>query len=167
MNGAHFHLVVNHLPIIIPMAALIVLILGLIIKSEVVKRTAYFLFVVGAICTMPAFASGEGAEEMVENLPGVTEQLIHEHEEKAEAFALFNYALGLISIVAVWASWKQKSFAKWLSILILAMALVVIFKGREVGTSGGEIRHTEIRKGGVSAGNQNQSGGEESEEDED
>lgn len=166
MNGAHFHLVVNHLPIIIPMAALIVLILGLIIKSEVVKRTAYFLFVVGAICTMPAFASGEGAEEMAESLPGVTEQLIHEHEEKAEAFALFNYALGLISIVAVWASWKQKSFAKWLSILILAMALVVIFKGREVGTSGGEIRHTEIRKG-VSAGNQNQSGGEESEEDED
>ena len=167
MNGAHFHLVVNHLPIIIPMAALIVLILGLIIKSEVVKRTAYFLFVVGAICTMPAFASGEGAEEMAENLPGVTEQLIHEHEEKAEAFALFNYALGLISIVAIWSSWKQKSFAKWLSILILAMALVVIFKGREVGTSGGEIRHTEIRKGGVGAGNQNQSGGEESEEDED
>ena len=166
MNGAHFHLVVNHLPIIIPMAALIVLILGLIIKSEVVKRTAYFLFVVGAICTMPAFASGEGAEEMAESLPGVTEQLIHEHEEKAEAFALLNYALGLISIVAVWASWKQKSFAKWLSIVMLVLALVVIFKGREVGTSGGEIRHTEIRKG-VSAGNQNQSGGEESEEDED
>ena len=166
MNGAHFHLVVNHLPIIIPMAALIVLILGLIIKSEVVKRTAYFLFVVGAICTISAFASGEGAEEIAENLPGVKEQLIHGHEENAEAFALFNYALGLISIVAIWASWKQKSFAKWLSILILAMALVVIFKGREVGTSGGEIRHTEIRKG-VSAGNQNQSGGEESEEDED
>jgi uncharacterized membrane protein len=167
MNGAHFHLVVNHLPIIIPMAALIVLIVGLIIKSEVVKRTAYFLFVVGAICTIPAFASGEGAEEMAENLPGVTEKLIHEHEEKAEAFALFNYALGLISIVAIWSSWKQKSFSKWLSILILAMSLVVIFKGREAGTSGGEIRHTEIRKGGASKVNQNQASEEESKEDED
>lgn len=156
MNGAHFHLVVNHLPIIIPMAALIVLIVGLIIKSEVVKRTAYLLFVVGAICTMPAFASGEGAEEIAENLPGVTEHLIHEHEEKAEAFALLNYALGLISIIAIWASWKQKSFSKWLSILILAMSLVVIFKGREVGTSGGEIRHTEIRKEGSTSSNQNQ-----------
>jgi uncharacterized membrane protein len=167
MNGTHFHLVVNHLPIIIPMAALIVLILGLIIKSEVVKRTAYFLFIVGAICTMPAFASGEGAEEMAENLPGVTEQLIHEHEEKAEAFALFNYALGLISILAIWASWKQKSFAKWLSIVILVLTLLVIFKGREVGTSGGEIRHTEIRKGGDSKVIQNQASEEESEEDED
>ena len=165
MNGAHFHLVVNHLPIIIPMAALIVLIVGLIIKSEVVKRTAYLLFVVGAICTMPAFASGEGAEEIAENLPGVTEHLIHEHEEKAESFALLNYALGLISIIAIWASWKQKSFSKWLSILILAMSLVVIFKGREVGTSGGEIRHTEIRKEGSTSSNQNQ--GDESEEDED
>ena len=29
-------------------------------------------------------ATGEGAEEIVENLPSVTDQIIHEHEEMAE-----------------------------------------------------------------------------------
>ena len=147
MNDAHLHLVVNHLPIIIPIAAVVVLVAGFILKSEVVKRVSYFLFVVAAICTMPAFATGEGAEEVAEGLPGVTEHLIHEHEEKAEGFAILNYLLGLISLVGIWASWKQKQFAKWIAIVVFLFAIVVIIKGREVGTSGGEIRHTEIRKG--------------------
>ena len=147
MNDAHLHLVVNHLPIIIPIAAVSVLVTGFILKSEVVKRVAYFLFVIAAICTMPAFATGEGAEEVAEGLPGVTEHLIHEHEEKAEGFALLNYLLGLISLIGIWASWKQKQFAKWIAIVVLFLAIIVVIKGREVGTSGGEIRHTEIRKG--------------------
>lgn len=37
MNNAHFHLLVNHLPIIFPVAGIIVMILGWIIKSEAVK----------------------------------------------------------------------------------------------------------------------------------
>ena len=147
MNDAHLHLAVNHLPIIIPIAAVVVLVAGFILKSEVVKRVSYFLFLVAAICTMPAFATGEGAEEVAEGLPGVTEHLIHEHEEKAEGFAILNYLLGLISLVGIWASWKQKQFAKWIAIVVFLFAIVVIIKGREVGTSGGEIRHTEIRKG--------------------
>ena len=147
MNDAHLHLAVNHLPIIIPIAAVVVLVAGFILKSEVVKRVSYFLFLVAAICTMPAFATGEGAEEVAEGLPGVTEHLIHEHEEKAEGFAILNYLLGLISLVGIWASWKQKQFAKWIAIVVFLFAIVVIIKGREVGTSGGEMRHTEIRKG--------------------
>jgi hypothetical protein len=34
MNGAHWHLVVNHLPIIFPIVGVIVMITGLISKSE-------------------------------------------------------------------------------------------------------------------------------------
>jgi len=37
MNGAHYHLVVNHLPIIIPVIGLLVLIGGFIVQSEIVK----------------------------------------------------------------------------------------------------------------------------------
>ena len=147
MNEAHLHLVVNHLPIVIPIAAVVVLAVGIIIKSEVVKRVSYLLFIIASVSTMAAFSTGEGAEEIAEGLPGVTERLIHEHEEKAESFALLNYILGCISLISIWASWKQKQFAKWLSVAILLFAFIVIFKGREVGTSGGEIRHTEIRKG--------------------
>ncbi|MEN9998668.1 MAG: hypothetical protein RI922_1658 [Bacteroidota bacterium] len=147
MNQAHFHLMVNHLPIILPIAGVVVLVGGMFVRSEVVKRMAYLLFTIGAVATMAAMASGEGAEEVAENLAGVTENYIHEHEEKAELFALLNYLLGALSLVGLWASWKGKSFAKLLSIAILALSLVVLFLGKQTGTSGGEIRHTEIRSG--------------------
>jgi uncharacterized membrane protein len=147
MNQAHFHLVVNHLPIILPFAGLIVLTGGLLFKSELVKRMSYFLFVLSAIATVLAMSSGEGAEEIAESLPGVTENFIHEHEEKAELFAIFSYLLGASSIVGLWASWKAKRFSVAFSYLILAMSLVVLFLGKQTGTSGGEIRHTEIRSG--------------------
>ncbi|MEY4572796.1 MAG: hypothetical protein RLZ10_2053, partial [Bacteroidota bacterium] len=59
MNEAHVHLITNHLPIIIPGIALLVLLIGLFSKSDAIKRTAFFLFFVGAIATFPAFESGE------------------------------------------------------------------------------------------------------------
>lgn len=146
MNSAHFHLVVNHLPIIFPMAGLIVLAIGIGFKAEMVKRTAYFLFTLGAITAAMAMNSGEGAEEVVEELSGVSHQLIHEHEEKAETMAILSYILGITSLIALWLSWKGKSIANVLSYVVLVLSLVTIFLGKQTGTSGGEIRHIEIRK---------------------
>jgi uncharacterized membrane protein len=155
MNQAHFHLMVNHLPIILPIAGVVVLVGGMVVRSEVVKRMAYLLFSIGAVAALSAMNSGEGAEEVVENIAGVTENYIHEHEEKAELFALVSYLLGALSLVGLWASWKGKSFAKLLSYAILALSLFVLFLGKQTGTTGGEIRHTEIRPGqSVPAGEQ-------------
>ena len=147
MNSAHFHLVVNHLPIIFPIAGLIVLAIGIGFKAEMVKRTSYFLFTIGAVSAAVAMNSGEGAEEIVEELNGVSHKLIHNHEENAESMAVLSYLLGLTSLLALWASWKGKSFSKLLSYVVAVLSLVTIFLGKQTGTSGGEIRHTEIRTG--------------------
>ena len=162
MNEAHVHLVTNHLPIIIPFIALVVLLIGMFSKSDAVKRTAFFLFILGAISTFPAFESGEEAEEIVEHLAGVSHDLIHEHEEKAEVFATFSYILGALSLFGMWASWKVKSFSKILSLAIVLFAGIVLFLGKQTGTTGGEIRHTEIRTGQAA-----QSSGDAEEEHED
>jgi uncharacterized membrane protein len=152
MNQAHFHLLVNHLPIIVPIIGVVVLLSGIIFRSEIVKRVAYFVFIIGAMATLPSMLSGEGAEEVAENLPGVTENFIHEHEENAETFALFSYVLGAFALIALWANWKRKPFSNLLSYVLLVLSLVVIFLGKQTGTTGGEIRHTEIRSGNA-AGN--------------
>ena len=76
MNDAHLHLVVNHLPIVIPMAGLIVLIIAVLSKSKAVKRTAYLLFVINALSTALAAATGEEAEEVAEDLDGFSHELI-------------------------------------------------------------------------------------------
>jgi len=145
MNQAHYHLLFNHLPIIIPIVGVFVLLGGLAIKSEVVKRTAYFIFILGSLANIAAIATGDGAEEAVKHIEGITQGIIHEHEEKAELFALLSYILGSAAALAVWSSLRKKSFAHYISYTILAYSCAVLYFALQTGTSGGEIRHTEIR----------------------
>jgi uncharacterized membrane protein len=147
MNDAHLHLVFNHFPIIVPIVGMIILIAGFFSNSGVVKKTALGVFVLGALLTFPAMYTGEGAEEIAEKLPDVTDLLIHEHEEKAETLAIINYILGFVSFIGFWAFWKQKSFANYIAIAVLCLGLAGLYFGKMTGTSGGEIRHTEIRSG--------------------
>jgi uncharacterized membrane protein len=157
MNGAHWHLVVNHLPIIFPLVGVIVLITGLISKSEAVKRTAFMIFILGAVASIAAMTTGEGAEEIVEKINGVTENYIKSHEETAETFALLSYILGGISLLGLWANFKQKTFSTIVAIGTLVFAFVVLFFGKQTGTTGGEIRHTEIRNENAFPANNNES----------
>jgi uncharacterized membrane protein len=149
MNGAHWHLVVNHLPIIFPLVGAIIMVIGLVSKSEAVKRTSYFIFILGALASVAAMTTGEGAEEVVENIAGITENYIKTHEETAETFALLSYVLGGISLGGLWASFKQKKFSSILTLSTLALSFVVLFFAKQTGTTGGEIRHTEIRTGAI------------------
>lgn len=146
MNAAHFHLLVNHFPVILPIVGTMVLLIGLLIKSEAVKRTGFLIFILGSISSIVAMTSGEGAEEVVENLVGVTENYIEAHEEAAELFAIFSYILGGISLLGFWASFTKKSFTNTISIITIIFAGVTLFFGQKAGTTGGEIRHTEIRE---------------------
>lgn len=147
MNGAHFHLVVNHLPIIFPLVGLIVLFSGIFSKSEAVKRTAYLIFVLAAIAAAVSMSSGEEAEEVVEHLSGISENYIETHEEAAETFALLCYISGALAIAGFWASYTGKKFANTIAVVIAAFTLIVLFFAKQTGTTGGEIRHTEIREG--------------------
>jgi uncharacterized membrane protein len=149
MNPAHLHLIFNHFPIIIPIIGFLVMLVGFAIRSELLKRTALGLFILGALFTLPAFGTGEDAEELIENLPGIEEKYIESHEEAAEIFAYLSYGLGVFSLIGFWANWKQKPLANSISVAVLLLAVVVLFFAKEAGTTGGEIRHPEIREGFV------------------
>ena len=145
MNDAQLHMVVNHFPIIGTIFGLGILITGMFLKNNPVKNTAYILFAVAAIFAAFSMGTGEGAEELVEDMPSVGKQIIHEHEEIAEKFAIIMYATGFFGLVSLFASFKKFRFATIFSYITLALALVAGVLTKSVGTTGGEIRHTEIR----------------------
>jgi uncharacterized membrane protein len=147
MNEAHVHLLVNHFPIIVPIIGLLVMLGGLYFRSETIKRTAYVIFIFGAISTIPAFLTGEGAEEVVEKIQGIDKSFIETHEEIADIFNVLSYILGGVSFFGIWASIKQKSFSNTLAVITILFSLIVLFFAAKTGTTGGEIRHTEIRAG--------------------
>ncbi len=69
------------------MIGFLVLLAGFILKKPQIKNTALGIFIFSGLTTITAFLTGEGAEEIVENLPGISETLIHKHEEICRAFS--------------------------------------------------------------------------------
>jgi uncharacterized membrane protein len=145
MNDAHLHLLVNHLPIIGTVFGLGILIAGILSKNNAVKNVSYVMFIVAAIFAYVSVETGEGAEELVEDMPNIGKKIIHEHEEMAEKLAIVLYVLGAISLLGLYTNIKNHSKAKLISIVALAIAAISLFLAQQTGTSGGEIRHTEIR----------------------
>jgi len=150
MNSAHLHLVVNHFPIIGLIIGFIILLIGLIIRSSVSKRVGLFTLLGSIVAVFPSFKTGEGAEETAEHLPGVKESLIERHEEIAEQFMVFAWIIIPLILVGLYADWKQKKFLPLLHYVIAIVSLVAIIFAKQVGTTGGEIRHTEIRNDQIS-----------------
>jgi uncharacterized membrane protein len=146
MTDAHLHLLVNHFPIIGTIFGLGILITGLLFKNDSIKNVAYVLFIISAIFAFFSMFTGEGAEEIVEDMPNIGHQIIHEHEEVAEKLALVLYLLGAISIIGLFLNKKKHTKAKLIAFLILTIAIIATVLAISTGTSGGEIRHTEIRE---------------------
>lgn len=161
MNQAHLHLVLNHLPILGTLFGILVLIAGLLLKQESVKRTGLGLFVFAALAAIPTFLTGEGAEEAVEGLPGVGENLIERHEDLANYFLWIVIGLGVLSLATFYASLRAWQAASLLYTFTLIFSLAAMVFAQQAGTSGGEIRHTEIRSDAIGQGTFQQDGGEE------
>ena len=147
MDELHLHLVVNHLPIIFPIVGVIILLIGIFSKSEVTKRNAYIIFILGAITSIAAMGTGEGAEDSATKIAGLSENLIKKHEEVSEIFAALTYVLGAISLAALIASFRNSVISKYAPFLVGIFAIVSLFFAQKVGTTGGEIRHNEIKTG--------------------
>ena len=146
MNTAHWHLLFNHLPIIGTVIGTLILISGYLLKNNsAVKQTAMGVFVFSALTAIPAYLTGEAAEDLVEGLPGVTEQFIESHEDLSKMFLIVVLVLGTLSLATVISGYLKSKFASTLNVLVLITSIGTCILASQVGTSGGEIRHTEIR----------------------
>jgi uncharacterized membrane protein len=161
MDQAHLHLLVTHLPVFGSILGALVLGYGLWSKSNQTKIAAYLLFVISAIGAGIAYFTGEGAEEAVEDIQGVSENIIKQHEEFA-MFALISLiVLGISSLFALLVTYKNTRFINTASLTTLFISLVSFALVARTGYLGGQIRHTEISIGAVQNTGQENVGKEE------
>lgn len=145
MNQAHLHMVFNHFPIIGLFFGIGILAIGIFKKHTILVNTAYVMFIFCMIMAKATMMTGEGAEEIVEEI-GISHDIIHNHEEVAETFMKVLYVLGILSILGLVANFKKHAKASIVSYVVLVLAIGAAVLSKSVGTSGGEIRHTEIRE---------------------
>ena len=168
MNTAQWHLLLNHLPIMGTVFGTLILTGGYILgNNTTVKKTALGVFVISALLAIPSFLTGEGAEDVVENLPGVAKSYIETHEDLGKIFIFCVSAIGLLSIITFFSDWKKNKAAPFLYGIVLIAGIGTSVLAKQVGTSGGEVRHTEIRSGTAQQQNNQDTQGAGGEKDED
>lgn len=144
MNEANLHLILNHFPILGTLFGIFILVIGFFSKSEPLKRMSYIFFTLSALFAVPTFLTGEPAEDIVEKISGINKASIEAHEELAKiAFGMI-ISLGVFSAASFVFSLKDYSFKNIFAIVVLLFSILVFGVIAKVGSTGGEIRHTEI-----------------------
>lgn len=146
MNSVQMHLALTHVPVILSLAGLGMLIVALIMKNTTLTKASYVVILIAGIATLPVFFSGEGSEEAVENLPGVSEAMIGQHEAVALWAMIAIAAAGLVALMALF-SFKWMAPARIFKVLVLVLAITSCGLMAQTAHLGGQIRHTEIRNG--------------------
>jgi hypothetical protein len=101
MEPQLLHLVVNHIPVVGALWTLLVLVVALAHPAPSLSRLALVLVVLVGLSTVAAFLTGEPAEEAVENLAGVVEPAIEEHEDLARRSLYLGIAAGAFAILTL------------------------------------------------------------------
>jgi uncharacterized membrane protein len=149
MSQVHLHLLITHLPVFGSILGAFVLGYGLWVKNDQTKIAAYLLFILSAIGAGIAYLTGEGAEDAVEDLPGVSEAIMKQHEQFAMYALVSLIILGVVSILTLFLTYKKSTFANSFSKITLLISLISFALVAQTGNLGGQIRHTEIRTGSV------------------
>lgn len=160
MDQTHLHLLITHLPIFGSILGSFVLGYGIWSKSNHTKIAAYLLFLIGAIGAGIAYITGEGAEETVENIQGVSESVIDQHADFALIALIGLIVLGIASLISIFSIYKNSSYVKTTAIATLIISLVSFTLVARTGYLGGQIRHTEISSGAVINAESQQNGDE-------
>lgn len=146
MNQAQIHLALNHAPLFLALIGGLLLLIGMIRKNQSLITIALFLLVAAGLSVLPVYFTGEGTEELVEQLPGVQENMIEEHEEAAGLTLFILIITGIGALAALLFS-RKKMLAK--PFLFISLVLSLASFGSMIRTAhlGGLIRHTEIGSG--------------------
>jgi len=178
MDIAYLHLVTNHIPIIGIPFALVLLVAGIWLRSDDIKAFGLLAFAVLGVLTLGVFLLGQGGEDFVEDLAGVSHDAIEEHEKMGlvsliavaitgvlslfglifyKGFSLFRREPADVTDASTEPAGEQSGvkrnslFPKWLIFAVLLLALLSSGVLGYTGKLGGKIRHTEFYGGATDA----------------
>jgi len=98
-----------------------------------------------AVLTLPAYLSGEPAEEWIRGLSGVSETTVEEHEEAALPALIAMLALGAVALAGLVRLRHAASWSRGYGWFVLVLALIAGGLIGRTANLGAHIRHPEIR----------------------
>lgn len=146
MNWTHIHLMINHFPVIGLLLSFLLLIFSMLKKSEELKRIGLWGLVIVSLTAVPVYLTGEPAEDMVEDLAGVSESIIEQHEDIALISLIAVILLGATATVGLFFFRHPSAIPGWFLAITLILSVIASSLIGKTANMGGQIRHPEIRK---------------------
>ena len=147
MDLTHIHLLLNHFPTIGNIIGGGLFLLSLITKSDDLKRASLVILLGISLIAIPTYLSGNGAQDAIKSLPGVSKSLIETHEGAALVALGFMEVTGGFAWLGLWQFRRLARVPSWNLAVILVLTLVSLGLMARASNLGGEIRHAEIRAG--------------------
>ncbi len=144
MDLTHIHLLLNHFPIAGTLIGGGVMLWGMAQNQKTTREIAAAIIVAMTIMAVPVYWTGEPAEERLENIPGISETAVEEHEEAAELAIRVMAAAGIASLAALLRQYRSSSSVHFG--LVTVLTLLAFAAMARVGYLGGQIRHTELQQ---------------------
>ena len=149
MNGAHLHLLINHLPVLGTFFGLALLAFAVWKGSDELRKAALGTFVIVALAAVATYLTGDPAEHVVKGLPGVSAAMIERHDDAAGIALGGAVTLGVLALGELIWFRRGKPIKNWFSTCALLAAILVTGLMAWTANLGGQIRHTEIRPDAV------------------
>ena len=143
MNGAYIHLILNHFPPILEIAALILLIGGAIWRNDAVRRAAFVILIFAGLTGVATYASGDEAADIVQAMEGVNKAAIEPHQEAAGATLV---TVGLSFLFAVFALIRYRDprpIPRWVTSVAFFLVILATLSASYTALLGGRIHHPE------------------------
>ncbi len=147
MNAPHWHLALNHLPVVGVFLVLALLAYALVCGRGELYGVCLGALVFLALATVPVFFTGRGADDAMMDIAEVDDKLVHIHEAAATVAFIGIGALGAVAVVVLWMGRKLSHISRGAAALVLVLTLVESFLMARAANLGGNIRHPEIRGG--------------------
>jgi uncharacterized membrane protein len=145
VNLAHWHLLLNHFPIIGSIIGLGLFLASFVGENKDLRRASFIIFTGIAFLSLGTFLTGFGAQAMITGKPGISDALIQRHEGSAMLTIWFIEITGALSAVGLWQYHRLKSPAHWTVTAVLVFSLLTVGLVARTGNTGGEITHPWVR----------------------
>lgn len=146
--AAHWHLILNHVPVVGSLFALGLLAWGCRRRSDDLKRAALGAVVLVALAAVPAYLTGEPAWEDIMGLPASEQDAQIEAHQRAAQFAFGSSTFtGIVALITLMRGRQGRALSSPLTAAALVLLLATTGLMAYVANLGGMIRHKEIRPG--------------------
>lgn len=145
MSAAHWHLALNHIPLLGILFGAILLAYGAWRGQEEVQKASLGLLAVAGLGIIAVYLTGEPAEEIVEGVAGVSHDAIEAHEEFGWYALIAGIATGGVALGSLIYGLARRHLVRWTVITTLVLAVVSTGVIGYTANLGGQIHHPEIR----------------------